>query len=112
MRIRLLTVATFVLLAAAPWANAQQAPPTPLRNLADDQVVRTIAYCRSEYALTMASGAHHRYSEFDLRFKTDSSRNGPESGKPALLPAGMRGDRGQVIFANPDELKRFLGERC
>jgi cytochrome c len=112
MRIRLLTVATFVLLAAAPWANAQQAPPTPLRNLADDQVVRAVAYCRSEYALTMASGAQHRYPEFNLRFKTDCSRNGPESGKPALLPAGMRGDRAQVIFASPEELKRFLVERC
>jgi cytochrome c len=107
-----LTVATFVLLAAAPWAKAQQPPPTPLRNLADGQVVRTIAYCRSEYALTMASGAQHRYPEFNLRFKTDRSRNGPESGKPALLPAGMRGDRAQVIFASPDELKRFLVERC
>jgi cytochrome c len=60
----------------------------------------------------MANGAQHRYPEFNLRFKTDSSRNGPESGKPALLQAGMRGDRAPVIFASPDELKRFLVERC
>src|SRR5262245_11153201 len=112
MRIRLLTVASFALLAAASWANAQQAPPTPLRNLADDQVVRTITYCRSEYAVTMASGTRQRYPEFNLRFKTDSGRTGPEPGKPALLPAGMRGDRAQVIFASPEELKRFLIERC
>ncbi len=103
---------TFVLFAGASWATAQPAAPTPLRNLADDQVVREITYCRSEYALTMASGAQHRYPEFNLRFKTDSSKNGPERGKPALLPAGMRGDRAQVIFASPEELKRFLVERC
>ncbi len=102
----------FLLLAGAPWATAQQAPPTPLRNLADDQVVRTMAYCRSEYALTMASGAQHRYPEFNLRFKTDGSKSGPDAGKPALLPAGMRGDRAQVIFASPEELKRFLVEQC
>jgi cytochrome c len=112
MRTGLLVAVTFVVCAAVPFAGAQPAAPTPLRNLADDQVVRAIAYCRSEYALTMASGAQHRYPEFNLRFKTDSGRSGPEPGRPALLPAGMRGDRAQVIFASPEELKRFLVERC
>ena len=103
--------ATLALFAAISGAGAQPAAPTPLRNLADDQVVRAIAYCRSEYALTMGSGAQHRYPEFDLRFKTDSGRSGPEPGRPALLPAGMRGDRAQVIFASPEELKRKMAEK-
>jgi cytochrome c len=61
----------------------------------------------------MASGAQHRYPDFNLlRFKTDGGRTGPEPGKPALLPAGMRGDRAQVIFTSPEELKRFLVEQC
>ena len=60
----------------------------------------------------MGSGTQHRYPEFDLRFKTDSSRSGPEPGKPALLPAGMRGDRAQVIFAGLEDLKRFLVDQC
>jgi cytochrome c len=98
--------------AAIPAVDAQPAAATPLRNLADDQVVRVITYCRSEYALTMASGVQHRYPEFNPRFQTDSGRTGPEPGKLALLPAGMRGDRAQVIFANAEELKRFLVERC
>ncbi len=85
---------------------------TPLRNLADDQVVRSIRYCQGEYRLTMASGARHRYPEVNLRFKTDASRDGPEPGKPALLPAGMRGDRAQVIFSGLEDLKRFLVEGC
>ena len=86
--------------------------PTPLKNLVDDQVVAKIAFCKEEYTLTMIGGTQHRYQEFDLRFKTDSSRLGPESGRPALLPAGMRGDRALVVFASLDDLKRFLVEGC
>jgi cytochrome c len=112
MRMMRPIAATLALFAAVSSAGAQPAAPTPLRNLTDDQVVRAIAYCRSEYALTMASGSQHRYPELNLRFKTSGGRTGPEPGKPALLPAGMRGDRAQVIFAGPEELKRFLVERC
>ena len=74
-----------VLLSGVPAALAQPASPTPLRNLVDDQVVRSIVYCRGEYALVMASGTQHRYPELNLRFKTDGSRLGPEAGRPALL---------------------------
>lgn len=105
-------VLAVALLSGVPGALAQPASPAPLRNLVDDQVVRSMAYCRGEYTLTMASGTQHRYPELNLRFKTDGSRVGPEAGKPALLPAGMRGDRAQVIFAGLDDLKRFLVEQC
>lgn len=99
-------------LTAGLLGSGVHATATPLQNLADDQAVRTIRYCRGEHLLTMASGARHRYPEFNLRFKTDSSREGPESGRPALLPAGMRGDRAQVIFHGLEDLKRFLVEGC
>jgi len=99
-------------LASVAAAHAQPAPPTPLRNLVADQIVAKIGYCKGEYTLTMADGAERRYAQFNLRFKTDSSRVGPEAGKPALLPAGMRGDRSQVIFASLEDLKRFLVEQC
>ena len=112
VRVAWRVVLAVTLLGGAGTAVAQPASPAPLRNLVDDQVVRSIAYCRGEYALTMASGTQHRYPEFNLRFKTDGSRLGPEAGKPALLPAGMRGDRAQVIFAGLDDLKRFLVEQC
>jgi cytochrome c len=74
--------------------------------------VAKIGYCQGEYRVTMASGTQHRYPEFNLRFKTDSSRLGPEAGKPASLPAGMQGDRAQVIFGSLDDLKRFLVAQC
>lgn len=101
-----------LVLAAAVLAGDPTSGATPLKNLSDVQVVRSIRYCRGEYLLTMASGERHRYAEFNLRFKTDGSRNGPEPGRPALLPAGMQGDRAQVIFGGLDDLKRFLVEEC
>ncbi|MGH7313461.1 MAG: hypothetical protein ACREJV_09830 [Candidatus Rokuibacteriota bacterium] len=109
---------TFVLAAAALTAGlagpavGQPQSRTPLRNVAADQVVQRIAYCRGEYLLAMANGAERRVRELNLRFKTDASAYGPEGGKPVLLPAGMQGDRAQVIFASPGDLKRFLVERC
>ena len=91
---------------------AQEERRTPLRNLALDQVVRQVAYCKGEYRLTMASGETRRFAEINLRLKTDSTASGPEPDKPIWLPADMRGDRAQVIFSGPDALKRFLVERC
>lgn len=105
------TVATLLVVGAAALSHAQPSP-APLKNLVDDQVVARIGYCKGEYTLTMASGAQRRYPEINLRFKTDASRTGPEPGKPALLRAGMQGDRGQVIFGSLDDLKRFLVEEC
>jgi len=31
---------------------------------------------------------------------------------PALVPAGMMGDRADVIFANPDEINQFIKPQC
>ncbi len=67
----LLTVV--VVLTAATPAGAQPPEPTPLKNLVDEQVVAKVGYCKGEYTLTMANGVEHRYPEFNLRFKTDSS---------------------------------------
>jgi len=44
--------------------------------------------------------------------KTDSSKEGPQNGKPALVPAGMMGDRADVIFATPEEISKMIEPRC
>lgn len=106
---RVLLVLALVLAATT---SAAQERRTPLRNLTPDQIVTRIVYCRGEYRLTLASGEDRRIRELNLRFKTDASSYGPEPGKPALLPAGMQGDRAQLIFSSLDDLKRFLVERC
>ncbi len=50
--------------------------------------------------------------EFNFRFKTDTSENGPPEGHPALLRASMRGDRAFVIFASPSEISAFIETKC
>jgi len=37
---------------------------------------------------------------------------GPVTGAPALLGAGMMGDRASVIFAAPDEISGFIKHDC
>jgi cytochrome c len=31
---------------------------------------------------------------------------------PAIVPAGMMGDRADVIFASPDEISPFIRHQC
>ena len=47
-----------------------------------------------------------------LRFKTDPGETGPAQGQPAIMPAGMRGDRASVIFADPAEIGTFIEKKC
>ena len=37
---------------------------------------------------------------------------GPQKGAPALVGAGMMGDRADVIFASPDEISGFIAHQC
>lgn len=83
-----------------------------LKQVAKERRVTAIRYCGDGYHVTTEAGRTLPFWEFNLRFKTDSSRVGPERGKPVLVPAGMQGDRAQVVFSGLDDLKRFLVERC
>lgn len=109
---RTLRAILLVALVGAASTAHPAAAQTVLRNLTPDQVVQRMSHCGREYLLTMANGDRHRYPEITLRFKIDTGATGPERGKPALLPSGMRGDRGQVIFASVDDVRQFLVERC
>lgn len=83
-----------------------------LKHVDKDRRVAGIRHCGDAYHVTTESGRTIPFWEFNLRFKTDSSPYGPERGKPVLAPAGMQGDRAQLVFSGPDDLKRFLVERC
>lgn len=90
-----------------------QAPKLPnLKQAPAENQVKTMRYCRDSYFVTLATGETVPFWEFNLRLKTDSSTNGPAKGKPVLVGAGMRGDRASVVFANPDEIGRFIEQRC
>jgi cytochrome c len=83
-----------------------------LKKIAPDRQVKTITYCHDTYRVTTADGKTRPFWERNLRFKTDSGKDGPEAGKPAMMPAGMMGDRAAVIFANPDEIGKFIRRQC
>ncbi len=90
-----------------------QAPKLPnLKQAPAENQVKTMRYCRDSYFVTLATDETVPYWEFNLRLKTDASTNGPAKGKPVLVGAGMRGDRASVVFASPEEISRFIEQRC
>ncbi len=76
------------------------------------QQVTAIRYCGDAYFVTLGTGATFTFWEFNLRFKTDSSKDGPPKGKPAIVQAGMQGDRAFVVFAGPAEISTIIKKQC
>jgi cytochrome c len=83
-----------------------------LKNLEPGKRVKAITYCRDTYRVATADGKVRSFWERNLRFRTDSGKDGPDRDAPAITPAGMMGDRAAVIFADPEELARFIAKRC
>jgi cytochrome c len=83
-----------------------------LKRLEVNTRVKTITHCRDTYRVTTADGKTRAFWERNLRLKTDSGKDGPQSGAPALVAAGMMGDRADVIFAAPEEISKTIEARC
>ena len=83
-----------------------------LKKLEPEDRVRKITYCGDTYAVVTGDGKTHKFWERNLRFKTDSSAEGPEKGAPAIAGAGMMGDRASVIFSAPEEWAQFVVRDC
>ena len=83
-----------------------------LKKLDPEDRVQTIVYCQDNYRVTTADGKTHVFWERNLRLKTDGSADGPEKGAPALVGAGMMGDRADVIFADPAEISPLIVPKC
>ena len=83
-----------------------------LKKLYSAQQVQTITYCNDTYTVTTANGRSRKFWERNLRLKTDASEDGPQRNAPALVDAGMMGDRADVIFADPSEMSPFIASRC
>jgi cytochrome c len=87
--------------------------PVPnLKTLDAGDRVQAITHCGDTYRVTTADGKTHEFWERNLRLKTDSSGEGPEKGAPALVGAGMMGDRADVIFAAPEEISAWIKPQC
>ena len=85
-------------------ANLKKASPA-------GQVV-SINHCGDTYTVKTADGKVNKVWEFNLRFKTDSSKDGPSPGKPVIVGAGMQGDRASVVFTAPGEIGGFIKQSC
>jgi cytochrome c len=83
-----------------------------LKKLDPAESVKGITYCKDTYTVTTANGQTRKFWERNLRLKTDASGDGPEKNAPALINAGMMGDRADVIFADPREISSFIAAKC
>jgi hypothetical protein len=89
-------------------AGRASGPFPDLKSVGTDRQVRSIAYSRGAYSVTMADGKIVDFLEGTLRFKVDSTALGPRVGMPVILPAGTEGDRFWVFFASPAEIGSFI----
>jgi cytochrome c len=83
-----------------------------LKRIGPERRVRAIRLCRDSYFVTKADGKVAVFWEPNLRFETDSSAHGPPRGIPAIMPAGMMGDRASIIFAAPEEIGKAIKQQC
>jgi cytochrome c len=74
--------------------------------------IKAITYCRDTFKVTTTDGKTRDFWERNLRFKTDSSEEGPDKDAPAIVNAGMMGDRASIIFSSPEEISRFIVRAC
>ena len=74
--------------------------------------VRSIQHCGDTYSVATADGKTEKVWEFNLRFKTDSSKLGPRPGQPVIVGAGMQGDRASIVFSSPKEISEFIKQSC
>ena len=85
--------------------------PEPLTSIAPDQQVIRIRHCGDTYFIKTANGAETPFWEMNVRLKLDTRETGPAPGKPAIIAAGMTGDRVSVVFSSVAELTKFI-EDC
>ncbi len=83
-----------------------------LKNAPPAGQVRSIKYCGDTYTVETADGKVEKIWEFNLRFKSDSSKVGPAPGKPVVVGAGMQGDRASIVFASPKEISEAIKQSC
>lgn len=83
-----------------------------LKTVDASSLIKAITYCHDTFKVTTSDGKTRDFWERNLRFKTDSSEDGPDKDAPAIVNAGMMGDRASVIFSTPEEISRFIARGC
>jgi len=91
---------------------AQRGGKLDLRKAPPEGQVTSIKHCGDTYTVDTADGKSQKIWEFNLRFKTDTSKLGPVPGKPVVVGAGMQGDRASIVFAAPKEISESIKQAC
>ena len=91
---------------------SMQRPVPNLKTAEASSRIKTITYCHDTFKVTTVDGKTRDFWERNLRFKTDSSEEGPDKDAPAIVNAGMMGDRASIIFSSPEEISRFITRQC
>jgi cytochrome c len=86
--------------------------PFNLKGAGPDSIVASMQHCKDTYIVRTEDGKVHKVWEYNVRLKTDSSKQGPNRGKPVVAGSGMRGDRISIIFTSPKDLGEFIKETC
>jgi cytochrome c len=89
-----------------------QRPVPNLKTAEASGRIKSISYCHDTFKVTTIDGKTRDFWERNLRFKTDSSNEGPDKDAPAIVNAGMMGDRASIIFSSPEEISRFIVRGC
>lgn len=89
-----------------------QARKLDLKSAPAEGQVASIRYCGDTYTVDTADGKSQKIWEFNLRFKSDSTKLGPAPGKPVVVGAGMQGDRASIVFASPGEISGAIKQAC
>jgi cytochrome c len=83
-----------------------------LKEVGPERQVVAIRYHQDTYTVATADGRSTHFWEANLRFKIDSSGNGPAAGRPVILPTGMMGDRASVFFTSPAEISALIKQQA
>ena len=111
-------IVAYLLATQTPGAPPRDDIPKPHDKMLDLKAagpatrIASISLCRDTYAVKMENGTTLLFWEPNLRFKTDSSNEGPSPAKPVLVPTGMQGDRSYAIFASAQEISGFIKAEC
>ena len=92
--------------------RGMQRPVPNLKAAEASSRIKAISYCHDTFKVTTTDGKTRDFWERNLRFKTDLSEEGPDKDAPAIVNAGMMGDRASVIFSSPEEISRFIVRGC
>lgn len=79
-----------------------------LKTVGPEGQVTIARHVGSAFEITTADGRTAVVSEINLRFKVDSSGQGPLAGRPVILPGGMMGDRATMFFASAAEIADLI----